>query len=90
MSDGLGAIFPAIVNTVFAFRCLGYSPDDPAIRSHLEALEKLEVDLGDALKIQPALSPVWDTAQAAGILAATGLDPDDEALRLAAEWLLTK
>lgn len=90
MSDGLGAIFPAIVNTVFAFRCLGYSPDDPAIRSQLEALEKLEVDLGDALKIQPALSPVWDTAQAAGILAATGLDPDHEALRRAAEWLLAK
>ena len=90
MSDGLGAIFPAIVNTVFAFRCLGYSPEDPAISSQLEALEKLEVDMGDALKIQPALSPVWDTAQAAGILAATGLDPDHEALHRAAEWLLSK
>jgi len=90
MSDGLGAIFPAIVNTVFAFRCLGYSLDDPVIESQLSALKKLEVDLGDALKIQPALSPVWDTAQGARILAATGLDPDHEALRRAAEWLLTK
>lgn len=89
-SDGLGAIFPAIVNTVFAFRCLGYSSDDPAIQSQLEALEKLEVDLGDSLKIQPALSPVWDTAQAAGILAATGLEPEHPALQRAAEWLLAK
>jgi squalene-hopene/tetraprenyl-beta-curcumene cyclase len=90
MSDGLGAIFPAIVNTVFAFRCLGYAPEDPAIQSQLAALEKLEVDLGDTLKIQPALSPVWDTAQGAGILAATGLEPDHEALQRAAEWLLSK
>ena len=90
MSDGLGAIFPAIVNTVFAFRCLGYSQQDQAIQSQLHALEKLEVDLGDTLKIQPALSPVWDSAQAAGILAAAGLDPANEALQRAAEWLLAK
>ncbi len=89
-SDGLGAIFPAIMNTVFAFRCLGYSSDDPTIQSQLEALEKLEVDLGDSLKIQPALSPVWDTAQAAWILAAAGLEPGHPALQRAAEWLLAK
>jgi squalene-hopene/tetraprenyl-beta-curcumene cyclase len=89
-SDGLGAIFPAIMNTVFAFRCLGYSTDHPIIQSQLEALEKLEVDVGDSLKIQPALSPVWDTAQAVVILAAAGLEPEHPALRRAAEWLLSK
>ena len=28
-SDGLGAIFPPIINTIIAFRCLGYALDDP-------------------------------------------------------------
>src|SRR5262249_50792931 len=30
-SDGLGAILPPIINTIFAFRCLGYAPDDPRL-----------------------------------------------------------
>ena len=29
LSDGLGAIFPPIINTILAFRCLGYAIDDP-------------------------------------------------------------
>lgn len=86
-SDGLGAIFPAIVNTVMAFRCLGYPEDHPAIAGQLRALEKHEVDLGDALRIQPALSPVWDTAQAVNALAVAGLEPDHPALLRAALWL---
>lgn len=87
-SDGLGAIFPAIVNTALAFKCLGYSNDHPAIRGQLEALEKHEVDLGDALRIQPALSPVWDTAQAVNALVMAGLPPDHPSLQRAAAWLV--
>ncbi len=30
MSDGLGAIYPGIMNSIIALRCLGYSLDDPA------------------------------------------------------------
>lgn len=86
-SDGLGAIFPAIVNTVMALRCLGYPESHPAISSQLRALEKHEVDLGDCLRIQPALSPVWDTAQALNALAVAGLEPDHPALLEGARWL---
>ena len=32
LSDGLGAIFPPIINTIIAFRCLGYALDDPRLR----------------------------------------------------------
>ena len=31
MSDGLGAIYPAMLNAIIALRCLGYSQDDPQV-----------------------------------------------------------
>lgn len=89
-SDGLGAIFPAIVNAALALLCLGYDADHPAVRSQLQALERHEVDLGDALRIQPAMSPVWDTGQAVNALALAGLAPDHPALMSAASWLLDR
>ena len=36
-SDGLGAIFPPIINTIIAFRCLGYAPRRPAPRRRRSA-----------------------------------------------------
>ncbi|MFQ5690024.1 MAG: squalene--hopene cyclase [Gemmatimonadota bacterium] len=90
MSDGLAAIFPAMVNTVFAFRCLGHPVDHSVIRSQLDALQRHELDLGDTLRIQPALSPVWDTAQAVNTLVVTGLDPRHPALAKAARWLVSR
>ncbi|MFQ5678255.1 MAG: squalene--hopene cyclase [Gemmatimonadota bacterium] len=89
-SDGLGAIFPAMINTIMALRCLGYPADHPLILGQLEALEKHEVDLGDALRVQPALSPVWDTAQAVNALVVAGLEPDHPAVLRAAEWLVDR
>ncbi len=34
-SDGLGAIFPAMVNAVIALRCLGYAESDPLVQGQL-------------------------------------------------------
>ncbi len=31
MTDGLGAIYPAMLNAILALRCLGYSEDDPQV-----------------------------------------------------------
>lgn len=42
-SDGLGAIFPPIVNTIVALCCLGYDPDDPVVRGQIRELERLEI-----------------------------------------------
>lgn len=89
-SDGLGAIFPSIVNTVVAFRCLGHDDDDPAIAQSLAELQKLEIEDEETLRLQPCLSPVWDTAQMISTLVAAGVEPDHPALRRAASWLLDK
>ncbi len=62
LSDGLGAIFPPIINTIIAFRCLGYAMDDPRLTAQIRELEKLELEDEDTLHIQPCFSAIWDTA----------------------------
>ena len=89
-SDGLGAIFPPMVNTVMALVCLGASPDDDEVLAELAELERLEIAEGEALRLQPCFSPVWDTALAVNALVATGRAADDPALVRACEWLVDR
>ncbi len=87
-SDGLGAIFPPIINTIIAFRCLGYGPDDPRLVAQVKELERLELEDDETLRLQPCFSPVWDTAIAMVALSESGSPPEDPALQKAARWLI--
>lgn len=87
-SDGLGAIFPPIIWSVVALRCLGYAEDAPEVRYCLDELRKLTIEEDDAVRLQPCRSPVWDTAIALRALAAAG-SPSTGAIR-AVEWLLDR
>jgi len=89
-SDGLGAIFPPIINTIMAFRCLGYGLDDPRLLAQERELERLEIEDEDTLRMQPCFSPVWDTAIASPALVASGIAVDDAGLRRASQWLLDR
>jgi squalene-hopene/tetraprenyl-beta-curcumene cyclase len=89
-SDGLGAIFPSIMNTVLAFICQGRSVDDPAVHSQLHELEKLEIADGDELRLQPCFSPVWDTALSMNAMLEAGRPGSDPDIQRAASWLLDK
>jgi squalene-hopene/tetraprenyl-beta-curcumene cyclase len=92
-SDGLGAIFPPIVNTIFALCCLGYDGDHPVVRGQLAELEKLEIEEDGALRLQPCFSAVWDTALALHALAdlgEQGIAGTPEALEGARNWLLDR
>ncbi len=89
-SGGLGAIFPPIINTIFAFRGLGHSADHPVIQSQLRALESLEIEEADTLRLQPCFSAVWDTALAVHTLRESGTPADDPALLNGVRWLLEK
>jgi len=71
MSDGLGAIYPAMLNAIIALRCLGYSEDDPQVIRARDEFEKLGIEQAataempePTFRMQPCVSPVWDTAQA--------------------------
>ncbi|MEX2300620.1 MAG: squalene--hopene cyclase [Bryobacterales bacterium] len=92
-SDGLGAIFPGQLNSIMALSELGYGLDHPVMRRELANLEKLVIDDGDTLRLQPCLSPVWDTALTCYALGSALADQDEQvrsALRRAADWLLAK
>lgn len=94
-SDGLGAIFPPIIWTIIGLRCLGYKDDSPVIQSQFAELEKLvirEVDANGTAKVrlQPCLSPVWDTAIATIALRDAGVSRHDPAIRKSLNWILSK
>jgi squalene-hopene/tetraprenyl-beta-curcumene cyclase len=89
-SDGLGAIFPPIVNTIIALRSLEYPANHPTILRQVRELEKLEIEEEDTLRVQPCFSPVWDTAYAINALLESGFMPDHSAILRAARWLLDR
>jgi squalene-hopene/tetraprenyl-beta-curcumene cyclase len=89
-SEGLGAIYPAMVNSIFALRALGYPAEDPLTAREIGHLEQFEIEEGDTLRVQPCVSPVWDTALTMFSLQEAGLPQDHPALVKAARWLLDR
>jgi len=88
-SDGLSAILPAMCNSVMALEVLGDHDRLAAELAHLDGL-LLGDDAGARLRVQPCLSPVWDTVLATHALAESGLPGEHPALERAATWLLGK
>jgi squalene-hopene/tetraprenyl-beta-curcumene cyclase len=84
--DGLGAIYPAMANSVMMFELLGYPKDHPDLVIAKKSVEKLMVVHGDRAYCQPCLSPVWDTGLVGHAMLEAG---GDFAKRMepAAEWL---
>jgi len=97
MSDGLGAIYPAMMNAILALRCLGYSEDDPQVIRARDEFEKLGIEEPPTeavpeptFRMQPCMSPVWDTAQAVFALGEAGVPATDPRMVKAADWMLSK
>ncbi|HUX44426.1 MAG TPA: squalene--hopene cyclase [Terracidiphilus sp.] len=97
MSDGLGAIYPAMMNAILALRCLGYSEDDPQVIRARDEFEKLGIEQPatpelpePTFRMQPCASPVWDTAQVVYALGESGVPRNDPRMVKAADWLLSK
>jgi squalene-hopene/tetraprenyl-beta-curcumene cyclase len=89
-SDGIGAIFPPIINSIIALRCLGYTNDHLMTAGQIHELEKLEIIEGDTLRVAPCYSPVWDTALALNAMIESGMPADHPDVVKAAEWILDK
>ena len=70
--DGLGAIYPAMANTVMMFRVLGVPDHHPDVVLARAAVDKLLAIKDEEAFCQPALSPVWDTALSAHALIEAG------------------
>jgi len=89
-TDGLGAIFPPMIYTIVALHCLGYDPDSPAVLWAWRQLDDLRIEEGDRARMQPCLSPVWDTAIATIALSDCRQPDDESAVARAVAWLLAK
>jgi squalene-hopene/tetraprenyl-beta-curcumene cyclase len=89
-SDGLGAIFPPMVYNAIVLRCLGVADHDPEMQWAMKQLDDLCIEDGDTLRLQPCLSPVWDTALTLIGLADAGEPTDSEDIDAAVNWLLNK
>ncbi|MBI1206528.1 MAG: squalene--hopene cyclase [Azospirillum sp.] len=85
--DGLGAIFPAMVNAVLALDSLGYGQDHPDMIIARRAVDKLLMRSEGRVYCQPCVSPVWDTGLATHALMEAGETGDSAAVRGGLEWL---
>src|ERR1700735_3042272 len=88
--DGLGAIFPAMVNALEVMTILGYTEDDPRRVTAKRALQKLLVIEPNSAYCQPCVSPVWDTGLSALAMQAVGCMPSRAASTRALDWLQTE
>ncbi len=89
-SEGLAAIYPAMMNSIFALMALGHGPEDPITSREIREFSRFEMEEGDTIRMQPCVSPVWDTCIAMVSLEEAGLPADHPALVKAADWMLSK
>ena len=85
--DGLGAIYPAMANSVMMFDVLGYPEDHPARAIARQSVENLLVIHEDEAYCQPCVSPVWDTALAAHAMLEAGGADNVARAEAALDWL---
>src|SRR5579862_4138135 len=91
-SGGLSAILPAMMNSMIALKCLGYAEDHPLVKDGIHELDLLEIHNpeDDSIRVQPCVSPVWDSCISVYALGQTGIDPKHPAMQKGSSWLLSK
>ena len=89
-TEGLAAIYPAMMNSIFALMALGHGPDDPLTAREIREFARFEIEQDATIRLQPCVSPVWDSCIAMVALEEAGLPPDHPALVKCAEWILSK
>ncbi len=85
-----GGIIPAMLNSLLSLRTLNYNVNDPIIQRGLAAIDNFAIETEDSYRIQPCISPVWDTAWCLRALVESGIAPDRQELVKAGEWLLNQ
>jgi squalene-hopene/tetraprenyl-beta-curcumene cyclase len=87
-SEGLGTIYPAMMNSIFALHAEHGDTSDPLLAREINFLARYEIEEADTLRVQPCISPLWDTAIAMVSLEEAGLDPSHPSLLAASRWLV--
>jgi squalene-hopene/tetraprenyl-beta-curcumene cyclase len=97
-SGDWAGIVPAMLNSILMFHALGYSAKHPYIKRGLDALDRFcieegtmqDTELPQYLRLQPCISPTWDTALGMTALLDAGVAANDPRIKVAGDWLLTK
>jgi len=85
--DGLGAIFPAMANSVMMYDALGFAEDHPQRAIARRSIDKLLAEHDDEAYCQPCVSPIWDTGLACHALLEVGGDAVNAQVRRGLDWL---
>lgn len=85
-----GGIMLPWLFSLIALKCLGYDMDEPVMKKGIKGLEDFIIEDTNTLVLQPATSPIWDTAWTLIALRESGLDKSDKSLKKSAWWLLNK
>jgi squalene-hopene/tetraprenyl-beta-curcumene cyclase len=88
-TEGLGAIYPAMMYFIMALDALDYAQDHPDRLEAIRHFESLLIETEDRFIFQPCVSPIWDTAICAFAMGEAGVK-DDSRLTRAADWLISK
>ena len=88
--DGLGAIYPAMANSVMMYEALGYPEDHPDRAIARASIDKLVVPGDEESYCQPCVSPVWDTALVCHTLLEAGDARSVASVQRGLQWLLPR
>jgi squalene-hopene/tetraprenyl-beta-curcumene cyclase len=88
--DGLGAIYPAMANSVMMYDVLGYPEDHPDRAIARLSIDKLLVIKDNEAYCQPCVSPVWDTALTAHTMLEAGTEKAKAAAKAGLDWLIPR
>ncbi len=88
--DGLGAIFPAMANSVMMFDVLGVPEDHPQRAIARKSVEKLLVVHDNEAYCQPCVSPIWDTGLVCHALLEVGGERVVGDVKRGLDWLIPK
>ena len=88
--DGLGAIYPAMANSVMMYDVLGYPEDHPDRVIARQSIDKLLVVKEDEAYCQPCVSPVWDTALTAHTMLEAGGEQATQSAQAGLDWLIPR
>jgi squalene-hopene/tetraprenyl-beta-curcumene cyclase len=88
--DGLGAIFPAMANSVMMFDVLGYPENYPQRAIARNSIEKLLAVHEHEAYCQPCVSPIWDTGLVCHALLEVGGEGAVAQVRRGLDWLTPK
>lgn len=85
-----GGLQPPWVYSLIALKHLGYELNHPVIKEGLEGFEKFGIEKGDTWRVQPHISPVWDTCLSLIAMLESAYSSKDSNMAQSARWLINQ